>query len=573
MRVPRVGLMALVALAAVGMTGPSSAAAARHPRPTLVRDVKTGRENLGTVPVFSGGDPIQDYVQPDTEIEPSIAVNPANPKNVVTVYQEGRIADGGDATNGFATSFNGGKTWITGHLPALTTYPGQHGIFERASDAVVAFGPHNVVYANSLVFDFSKNGGLRSGITINVSKDGGRHWGPPVYLQDDLIGGLNDKNWIAVDMGKGPGHHFGRVYVVWDRVAPVLYDYCDSHCDRLANWLPDFQSIPGLVFAGQGIGAYPVITKHGGLDIVMDTSTTGIPIVSGPDEPEINPGSDELVSLLAPKAGSTPYPAPLVFVPPVDIAANESAGVPTQRAGTLPAAASDPKSGTIYAVWEDARFRSDGTNDAVMSRSFDGGVTWAMPQRINPGSTKDHVDHYNVTVAVGARGSVHVAYRQRNESGKGPLYTPTIDTYYQESTNGGDSFTKPLKVDRVFSNAYYDAFSRDGSFEGDYNQITSADGYSYVTRAQGEPKFRGERRALTPNPDKSNTLVLTKAGKPHLHQSVWVALVRDLRHPRTPPPHGHHRHHRHHHRHRHRHHRHHHRPPQRRPRHARGFTG
>jgi hypothetical protein len=40
---------------------------------------------------------IQDYVQPATEIEPSVAVNPANPKNVVTVYQEGRIADGGAA--------------------------------------------------------------------------------------------------------------------------------------------------------------------------------------------------------------------------------------------------------------------------------------------------------------------------------------------------------------------------------------------------------------------------------------------------------------------------------------------
>ncbi len=133
----------------------------------------------------SGGpDPIQDYIQPDTQIEPSIAVNPANPKNAVAVYQEGRIADGGDATNGFATTFDGGKTWKYGELPGLTTYPGQGGVMERASDAVVAFGPNNLVYANSLVFDWNVNDGLRSGITVNVSKDGGKSWGPPVYLQD-----------------------------------------------------------------------------------------------------------------------------------------------------------------------------------------------------------------------------------------------------------------------------------------------------------------------------------------------------------------------------------------------------
>jgi hypothetical protein len=211
----------------------------------------------------------------------------------------------------------------------------------------------------------------------------------------------------------------------------------------------------------------------------------------------------------------------------VDIASNRSAGVPAQRAGSLPAAAADPTSGTIYAVWEDSRYRTDGTNDAVMSRSIDGGLTWTLPQRINPGSTTDHVDHYNVTVAVGAGGTVHVAYRQRDESGKGPLYTPTIDTYYQESTDGGKSFTTPLKVDSTPSNPYYDAFSRDGSFEGDYNQTTSVGGYTYIVRAQGHPNYTNEPPALTANPNGSNTLVLTPAGKGHQHQSIWVALVQN----------------------------------------------
>src|SRR3989449_6656909 len=186
------------------LPGAPGSAADRAAAPKLIRDVKTGSDKLGSL-TPAAPDPIQDYVQPDTQIEPSIAVNPANPKNAVTVYQEGRIADGGDATNGYATTFDGGKTWRYGELPGLTTFPGQGGLMERASDAVVAFGPNNLVYANSLIFDWNTNAGLRSGIAINVSKDGGRTWGPPVIFQDDNLGGLNDKNWIVVDMGKGPG--------------------------------------------------------------------------------------------------------------------------------------------------------------------------------------------------------------------------------------------------------------------------------------------------------------------------------------------------------------------------------
>src|SRR5207248_5915326 len=216
-----------------------------------------------------------------------------------------------------------------GTLPGLTTYPGQGGAFERASDAVVAFGPDGTAYANSLVFDWNTNEGLRSGIVVNVSKNGGKTWSPPVFLQDDLVGGLNDKNWIVVDQSDAPGHHKGRVYVVWDRVAPVLYDYCDHDCDRLSNWLPDFQTIPGLIFPGQGIGAYPVIQKDGGLGIVMDALSGGVPVPSGPDELDARP--DEQVFIAAPAAGATPWPGPLAFLPPVEIASNQSNGTPAQR--------------------------------------------------------------------------------------------------------------------------------------------------------------------------------------------------------------------------------------------------
>src|SRR4029077_16716062 len=88
--------------------------------PVVLSDQQT---STATVPLGSVSLPVDgDHPQPDTEIEPSIAVNPANPLNVVAAFQVDRIDSGGDADNGWATSFDGGATWTSGYLPGLTTY-------------------------------------------------------------------------------------------------------------------------------------------------------------------------------------------------------------------------------------------------------------------------------------------------------------------------------------------------------------------------------------------------------------------------------------------------------------------
>ena len=133
-----------------------------------------------------------------------------------------------------------------------------------------------------------------------------------------------------VDNSDAPGHKKGRVYVVWDRVAPVVYDYCDANCDDKANWLPNLQTVSGLVFPGQGIGAYPMVMPNGGLGIVIQTTNAGLPTSLQTDNPEV--AGNEQVFISAPAAGTTPYPGPLVFIPPIQISKNGSNGVRAQRA-------------------------------------------------------------------------------------------------------------------------------------------------------------------------------------------------------------------------------------------------
>jgi hypothetical protein len=504
--------------------GPSAGA------PSLIRDVRASHADI---PLGKISYPIDgSHPQPDTQTEPSIAVNPANPKNAVAVFQEDRVDNGGDAGNGYTTTFDGGKTWVHGYLPGLTRYTG--GTFDRASDAVVTFAAdpaqrgHYLVYANSLVFNDGSgpNGDAnQSGMAINISKDGGRHWSNAIVLEQDGLAGLNDKNWIVADNGRGAGHTTGRVYVVWDRISPMVYTYCDAQCDKLSNWANSAENNNAYyVYDPEpGIGSIPLVLPNGDLGVVFEGDFGGTPSVpSRPtDQPEFSVGGSQLQYAVAHGAGSTPFPAPLAFQPiPNGVAANRGSVVHEQRAGTLPAAAVDPKNGVIYVAWEDGRFRRDGLNDIVVTSSADG-VTWTKVRRVNAGGLANHVDHWNAMIDVGRDGSVNVGYRQRNETPGDPTARSAtglsryVDTYFQRSTNGGVKWTSPLKVNKVRTDVGYAAFSRRGAFLGDYNQVAVAsNGWIYLVRNEALPKYKGE-----------NCNCSFTSGNGHQHQYTYVAVI------------------------------------------------
>jgi len=170
-------------------------------------------------------------------------VNPANPREIVTGFQTGRDDAGGGIDNGFATSHDGGATYTSGAMPGLTATspspsPSPNAAYTRASDAVVTWGLGETVYYSSLVFDPS-GANLRSAIVNSTSHDGGLNWDLPDIVQDDNGGGLNDKNCTVVDRSAAAGHHLGRVYVVWDRVAGVFTKYSD---DGGKTWVPPRRS-------------------------------------------------------------------------------------------------------------------------------------------------------------------------------------------------------------------------------------------------------------------------------------------------------------------------------------------
>src|SRR5205823_11005001 len=82
---------------------------------------------------------------PDTEGEPSLAVNPRDPRNLIAVWQQDRFTiDGGALSDVVGVSKDGGRTWRQVLVPGISRCTG--GTDERASDPTVSFGPDGRAY-------------------------------------------------------------------------------------------------------------------------------------------------------------------------------------------------------------------------------------------------------------------------------------------------------------------------------------------------------------------------------------------------------------------------------------------
>src|SRR5437868_6397480 len=89
---------------------------------------------------------------PDAEVEPQLAINPANPRNLLAVWQQDRWSNGGAKGIVSAASFDAGHTWSRTSA-AFTICAG--GDFERGSDPWASFSPDGTAWQIALTFDQS----------------------------------------------------------------------------------------------------------------------------------------------------------------------------------------------------------------------------------------------------------------------------------------------------------------------------------------------------------------------------------------------------------------------------------
>jgi BNR repeat protein len=361
------------------------------------------------------------YKNPDsnhkTQVEPDTF---AFGNTVVSVFQSGRFFDGGASNIGFATSSNGGATWVHGFLPGTTDNATPKGPYHRVSDASVAFdAKHNVWITSYLAFVSTTS---PVDVLVSRSTDGGFTWGTPVVVNSS--GDFNDKNWTVCDT-TASSPFYGNCYTEFDDFTRLNLVQMSTSTDGGVTWgaaktTPDNTCV---------IGGQPLVQPNGTVIVPIDDCL-----------------ETALLSFRSTDGGKTwsrtVLAAQLLFdTDPGNI-----------RSGALPSAEID-KSGRVYVVWEDCRFENfclAGNNDLVLVSSADG-IHWTLPKRIPTNPVGIGFDNFIPGLAVdkstsGSSAHLGLAYYYYPNSNCTAIATPTtpacqLNVGFISSTNGGASWS------------------------------------------------------------------------------------------------------------------------------------
>lgn len=355
---------------------------------------------------------------PPTLVEPAIAIDPNDPDAVVAAYFTADFA-----SIGYATSADGGASWFGGALPVTANHGGP---YEGAGDPSVTFGPDGAVYVGTFSHDFARN---INQVEINRSDDHGRTFGPPILVSQDPVNCVgNDKIWIAADANP-VSPYAGRLYAAWTRFTSqsTIVDgnvglraalMIRSSDDRGETWSERVAVSDPL---WQNWGVVPVVQPNGDVTVVYSTQVI---------DPGVGSNFNTTIVAQTSRDGGRTFASPVVI--------DQLLGPEPQdmRGGNLAAAAVDPVTGHLYVVWPDARFRTNGLNDVLLSRSTDGGRTWSVGSKINDAPADGGLEYLMPQVAA-ADHFVHVTFRTRAMS---PSPSDLIDTRYLVSEDDGASF-------------------------------------------------------------------------------------------------------------------------------------
>jgi hypothetical protein len=381
-----------------------------------------------------------------TEVEVSAA---ASGSTIVSTFQVGRIFNGGASDIGFATSTNSGDSWTSGFLPGITVY--KQGTFSAASDPVVAFdAAHSAWIISSLVIANPDQ------IVISRSPDG-RTWEDPIVVSNTPDA---DKNWIACD-NTPASPYFGHCYVQWDDPSAQDIIWMSTSTDGGLTWA----QARNTADMAAGIGGQPVVQPSGTVVVPIESAT-----------------GDAILAFTSTDGGASWTAATNV----ASITDHLVAG--NLRTSALPSAVVDA-AGTVYAIWQDCRFRTGCTaNDLVMSTSTDGS-TWTAPTRIPIDALSSPVDHFIPGLAVdpatsGKSAHLALTYYYYSNANCDPsscaLYAGFIS-----SPDGGNTWTAPQTLSGPMSLAWLpNTFA--GLMVGDYVATAFSGGKAFAIFAAAQ---------------------------------------------------------------------------------------
>ncbi|KWI45283.1 hypothetical protein WT72_03000 [Burkholderia pseudomultivorans] len=407
------------------------------------------------------GGPGTNYV--NAEVEPWLAVNPANPNNMIGVWQQDRWSNGGAHGLVAGYSFDAGATWARTPQPFSACAPGGLA-YERASDPWVSFGPDGTAYSVSISFNQSNNS---NAVAASVSTDGGQTWSSPALLianNEPTTQFFNDKESVTANPVKA-----GTAYAVWDRLElPNGNPYANLHTKAYRGPTLFSKTVDGgkTWSTAKVIVNVPSRQQTIGNQIVVDPKSGTLYDFFDLIQPPFSKAAGKVAFIKSTDDGAS-------WTKPQVIAALQTVGVtdpntgePIRTGDIIPEPAIDPASGQLYVVWQDSRFNGGQYDEIAVSTSKDGGASWSAPMQVN---TPTGRPAFNPSVRVDNTGAVMVTYYDFRDLLAGNTTTLPTGFWRKISHDGGATFADERRVGGPFDMKL--APYAEGYFIGDYQGL------------------------------------------------------------------------------------------------------
>jgi hypothetical protein len=398
-----------------------------------------------------------DGAQHETQVEPDSF---ASGRTIVTVFQSGRLVDGGAVGTGWATSVDAGRTWRAGFLQRIG---------ERVSDPAVAYDPLHRVW---LIATLGANEDSTQ-LLVSRSRDG-LVWSPPAPAAADPAENY-DKEWIACDTWSASPFR-GRCYLAYLELETREIRSRYSSDGGLTWSSPVALQVASPALSGNG--AFPIVRPDGTLLVAYSVYGS------------LDPADDSILVARSQDGGVT-------FATAAIVAQLFSENIASVRAPAFVSAEVDA-AGTVYLAWADCRFSTQcTTNDVVLSTSQDG-MVWSTPRRVPFGSAGAARDWFVPAIAVdpstsGARARVAIAAYSVTQP-QGCPSCQVVDAYIVSSGDGGRTWRSPVRLNAESMPLEWVANTGLGRMLGDYISTSFVDGRPVPVLSLADAPVGGELR-------------------------------------------------------------------------------